>query len=89
MANLFHRWFVEHPQSVDETYAEHFGVASRFGWTMVTGGLACFVHAVLPNFFTRTGSTAVKRLYSEMVARQPGVRRPAYDEPNWRPEYEI
>jgi hypothetical protein len=89
MANPFHRWFIAHPQSVGETYTEHFGVASRFGVTMVAGGLACFVHAFLPNFFTRTGSTAVKRLYSQMVSRQPGNQRPAYDEPEWRPEYEI
>lgn len=89
MANVLHRWFVAHPRSVDETYVEHFGVASRFGWTMVTGGLACFVHALVPALCTRTGSTTVKRLYSEMVARQPGNRRPAYEEPGWRPEYEI
>ncbi|MGK6320129.1 DUF6356 family protein [Sphingomonas sp. DT-204] len=89
MANPLHRWFVEHPQSVGESYIEHFGVASRFGLTMVAGGLACFVHALVPALCTRTGSSAVKRLYSEMVSRQPGARRPAYEEPHWRPEYEI
>lgn len=89
MANPLHRWFVEHPQSVGETYIEHFGVASRFGLTMVAGGLACFVHALVPALFTRTGSGAIKRLYSEMVSRQPGAPRPAYEEPHWRPEYEI
>ena len=89
MANPLHRWFVAHPQSVGESYTEHFGVASRFGVTMVAGGLACFVHAVFPNLFTRTGSGTVKRLYSQMVSRQPGNQRPAYEEPEWRPEYEI
>ena len=91
MANdgLLHRWFIAHPRSVDETYLEHFGVAARFGLTLVSGGLACFVHAVFPNAFMRTGSNTVKRLYSNMVSRQPGARRPAYEEPEWRPEYEI
>lgn len=91
MANhtLLRRWFLDHPASVGESYGEHFGVAGRFGLKMVTGGLACFVHAVFPNLFMRTGSTTVKTLYSEMVARQPGHPRPAYDEPEWRPEYEI
>jgi hypothetical protein len=89
MGTLFHRWFRAHPESVGESYLEHFGVATRFGVTMVRGGLACLVHALLPNMFQRTGSESVKRLYSQMIARQPGARRPAYDEPQWRPEYEI
>jgi len=86
---FLHRWFRAHPESVGETYIEHFGVASRFGARLIGGGLACMVHAVLPNFFERTGSNTVKALYSKMVSRQPGARRPAYEEPQWRPEYEI
>jgi hypothetical protein len=89
MASSLHRWFVAHPESVGESYAEHFGVASRFGLTMIAGGVVCLVHALVPALFERTGSTAIKRLYSEMVARQPGAPRPAYDDPQWRPEYEI
>lgn len=86
---LLHRWFIAHPRSVDETYFQHFGVAGRFGVKLVGGGLACLVHALLPNMFVRTGSNTVKRLYSDMLSRQSGARRPAYDEPDWRPEYEI
>jgi hypothetical protein len=89
MATALQRWFVDHPQSVGESYAEHFGVATRFGLTMVAGGLACFIHALVPALFVRTGSTSIKRLYSEMVARQPDTARPAYEDPRWRPEYEI
>src|SRR3546814_2003409 len=36
---MFKRLFVDHPKSVDENYIEHFGVASRFGLTMIRGGL--------------------------------------------------
>ena len=89
MASPLRRWFVAHPESVGESYAEHFGVAVRFGLTMIGGGFVCLVHALFPALFERTGSTAIKRLYSEMVARQPGAPRPAYDDPQWRPEYEI
>ncbi|URW76862.1 DUF6356 family protein [Sphingomonas donggukensis] len=84
-----HRWFVDHPRSVNESYTQHFGVATRFGVKMIVGGIAALVHGVVPSLFERTGSTTIKGLYSEMVARQPGARRPAYDEPEWRPEYEI
>ena len=89
MISRLHQWFVAHPRSVGESYAEHCGVASRFGLSMVVGGFACLVHALFPALFERTGSGAIKRLYSEMVARQPGNVRPAYDGPEWRPEYEI
>ncbi|MHA6723719.1 DUF6356 family protein [Sphingomonas sp. RS2018] len=83
------RWFLDHPASVNESYVEHFGVASRFGLTMIGGGIAALVHGIVPSLCTRTASRAVKQLYSEMVARQPGGTRPAYEDAQWRPEYEI
>jgi hypothetical protein len=89
MDSSLHRWFVARPQSVGESYAEHFGIASRFGLTMIGGGVVCLIHALVPALFERTGSSAIKRLYSEMVARQPDTPRPAYEDPQWRPEYEI
>lgn len=89
MSNLIHRWFAEHPQSVGETYPEHFGLAFRFGLSMLAGGLACLAHALFPKLFERTGSTTIKRLYAEIVARQPGREPMAHEEPGWRPEYEI
>ena len=36
---MFSRLFVDHPRSVDESYAEHFGVASRFGLGGVVSSL--------------------------------------------------
>ena len=88
MKNPIH-WFAEHPRSVGETYAEHFRAAGRFGLAMVSGGVACLAHALVPALFERTGSQTVKRLYSEMAARQPDLIRPAHEDPRWRPEYEI
>jgi len=89
MTNLIDRWFAKHPRSVGETYVEHLGVAVRFGLTMVSGGIACLVHALCPAVFQRTGSRTIKRLYAEMIARQPGDTPLAHEEPHWRPEYEI
>ena len=89
MTPLIHRWFAKHPRSVGESYAEHFRAAARFGLAMVSGGVACLAHALVPALFERTGSRTVKRLYGEMAARQPGLPRPAHDDPRWRPEYEI
>lgn len=89
MTALLHRWFAAHPRSVGETYAEHFVIAARFGTAMVSAGIACLLHALVPAWFERTGSRTVKQLYAEMVARQPDVQRPAHEDPRWRPEYEI
>lgn len=86
---MIDRIFLSHPRSVGESYGEHAAVATKFGATMVVGGLACMIHAVLPSVFPRVASDRVKRLYSQMVARQPAMHRPAYDEPEWQIEYEI
>jgi protein-S-isoprenylcysteine O-methyltransferase Ste14 len=66
--------FVDHPESVGESYAEHFGVALGFGVTMVTAGLACLVHALVPGLFVKTGSRAVTELYYRMVRHRQRVR---------------
>ena len=63
------RSFVEHPRSVGETYPEHFAIALGFGLRLIAAGLACLVHACVPAWFTRTGSTAVRRLACELDAR--------------------
>jgi hypothetical protein len=59
---MFNRLFVEHPKSVDETYVEHFGVASRFGFAMIWGGMKALVHAFIPGLCITSGSDTVKRL---------------------------
>jgi hypothetical protein len=89
MTSLIHRWFADHPRSVGESYAQHFHTAARFGLALFSGGLACLAHALVPALFERTGSRTVKRLYSEMTARQPRMMRPAHEDPRWQPEYEI
>jgi len=66
--------FTTHPASVGESYAEHARHAFGFGWAMLTGAVACFVHACFPWLHTRTGSRMVVRLYDRMVAnRQRGT----------------
>lgn len=70
---MFRRLFLDHPASVGESYAEHFGVASRFGMELVGGGLACLVHAVLPAAFKTTGSQTVLRLNKRIVEKRAAV----------------
>ena len=64
---MLSRLFIDHPRAVDESYVEHFGVASRFGVTMIRGGLCALVHALVPGWFVTTGSDTIQRLNRIMV----------------------
>lgn len=71
---MLREMFVDHPESVGESYVEHFGVALGFGMTMVAAGLACIVHAVVPGLFVKTGSAAITELHDRMVRHRRRVR---------------
>ena len=62
--------FTAHPASVDETYAEHMGVAFGFSLRMFLGSLACLVHAFLPFLFLNTGSETIAELHERMVSHR-------------------
>jgi hypothetical protein len=68
------RLFTEHPASVGESYTEHALKAVSFGWSMLRGACACFLHAVFPWVCTTVGSRTVVRLYGRMVTRRSGHR---------------
>jgi len=75
--SVFRRLFTEHPASVGETYAEHFGSALYFGTKMIVAGVACVVHGVLPALFVSRGSDTIRALYERMVTkRRKDCRRP-------------
>lgn len=82
--------FTEHPASVGETYGQHFRSACKFSASMIFGGFACVVHAILPFLFVSTGSVTVSTLYNQMVVNRarhpitPGVEagKPAMEESN-------
>lgn len=71
---MIRRLFLDHPASVGESYAEHFGVATRFGARMIAGGIGAVVHGVLPFAFKTTGSRTVDRLHAQMVAKRQAAR---------------
>lgn len=68
--SILSRLFTDHPRSVEESYAEHFGVASRFGLTMIWGGLCALVHAVVPGWCVTTASDTIQRLNQIMVIQR-------------------
>jgi hypothetical protein len=68
--SLFRSLFIEHPASVDETYAQHFFSALSFGTKMVFAGIACMVHGLLPAVFVTRGSDTISALHERMVVKR-------------------
>ena len=54
--------FLDHPNSVGESYGEHCMFASQFGLTLSGAGLAAIVHGLLPFVLQTTASSVVKDL---------------------------
>jgi hypothetical protein len=69
--------FTDHPESVGESYVEHLGMASSFGFAMLKGGLACLVHGIFPFLCTTTGSRTVRALHERMVTHRVRGQAPA------------
>ena len=63
------RYFLSHPRSVDESYVEHAGVASRFAFRLLGAGVAALVHAFIPCLFEKTASSMIKTMHSEIASR--------------------
>ena len=54
--------FTAHPRDVGESYLQHGVFACRYGAKMTAGGIAAFVHGVLPFLFQTTGSRITREL---------------------------
>lgn len=67
---MIDRHFREHPRSVGETYVQHLCAATSFAGTMMIAGLACFIHAIIPSLFEKTGSAAIERLHARMIVNR-------------------
>ena len=67
---MIDRMFLAHPRAVDETYAEHFAVAGKFGLTMIRGGVCALLHALVPAWCETTGSDTIRRLNKIMVEQR-------------------
>ena len=64
---MFKRFFIDHPRSVGETYFEHQRSALGYAVSMLTGGIACLLHGLIPGLCVTTGSRKVRELYERML----------------------
>jgi hypothetical protein len=89
---MLNKLFLEHPKSVNETYTEHFIHAMGFSMTLQMAAFACFVHALVPAFFVKTGSMLINKLHRKMVVfrvKTDGSKRPLGDDIDESIEYMI
>ena len=60
--------FTAHPNSVGESYLEHGLFACRYGAKMTAGGIAAFLHGLMPFLFKTTGSRITRELAATLEA---------------------
>ena len=85
MLKSFEKLFLEHPQEVGESYAEHAHASSGYGWRLLQASACAYIHALIPGLHKTTASDRVRAMAAElngraMVARDERMRRAgAYD----------
>ena len=62
---MINKLFLEHPQSVEETYFEHFLFALGFSFSLFGAAFAAMAHAFIPAACEKTASKTVARLYNK------------------------
>ena len=67
---MIRKLFLDHPAEVEEGYFQHMGVAARFGFAMIWGGMKALVHAIFPAWCVTSGSDTIRRLHNIMVEKR-------------------
>lgn len=69
MTRTLQRIFIQHPQSVDETYFEHMRFAGWFATQLLAAGLAALIHAIIPCLFEKTASRMIQNMHARLTNR--------------------
>lgn len=67
------QYFTEHPESVGETYGEHFRVAAGFAGSLALAAAAAAVHAVIPCRCTKTARIRIMAMHEQMTTGARGA----------------
>ena len=66
---MFRKLFIDHPESVGESYMEHQGFALAASFRLFTAAFACLIHAFVPAWFEKTASTIVREMHTVINRR--------------------
>lgn len=62
--------FTKHPQSVGETYCEHFTYAAKTGTKLIVCGCAAVIHAIFPFLCETFASDRIPALAKSLETRR-------------------
>tara|TARA_B100001758_G_scaffold247889_1_gene268207 strand:- start:5564 stop:5788 length:225 start_codon:yes stop_codon:yes gene_type:complete len=65
--------FKDHPNSVGETYFQHFFKACSFGIKLLLIAIKAFVHAIFPFLFEHSASEQVSKLHDTLQSRKKSI----------------
>ena len=64
MLTKIKKLFLEHPNSVGESYFGHMACSAKFGLYFCVASFACIVHAIFPFACKTTGSSIAEKVVS-------------------------
>lgn len=73
MQAALYRLFLSHPQTVDESYGEHFRFALGFAARLFGAGCAALIHAIIPCLFESTASRMIGEMHERIARRGHGA----------------
>jgi hypothetical protein len=73
MQAALYRLFLSHPQTVDESYGEHFRFALGFAARLFGAGCAALIHAIIPCLFETTASRVIREMHERIARRGHGA----------------
>jgi len=72
------RLFTAHPRSLGMTWASHGAGAARIGFELLGAAGACFIHALVPGWFTETAGRKIVKLSDHIRSRRQAASRPEH-----------
>ena len=70
MQATLHRLFLSHPQTVDESYGQHFCFALGFAARLFGAACAALIHAIIPCLFETTASRMIREMHGTIMRRE-------------------
>mgnify|MGYP003576698829 CR=1 FL=1 len=70
--------FTEHPRSLGMTWASHGVGAAKIGLELLGAAGACFVHALVPGWFTETAGRKIVDLSEHIRSRRQSSAHPEH-----------
>jgi hypothetical protein len=70
------RLFTEHPHALGMSWAKHGAGAAKIGLELFGAAGACFVHAIVPGWFTETAGRKIINLSDQIRQRRAGAAYP-------------